>query len=38
MIPENDAIDLDLSIEDAFKLIVSGGMVAPDQLPIRSKV
>jgi len=28
MVPENDVIDLDLSVEDAFKLVVSGGMVS----------
>jgi len=32
MIPEAEAIVLDLTIEDAFKLIVSGGMVSPEHL------
>ncbi len=30
MIPEEDMISLDMSVEDAFKLVVSGGMVSPD--------
>jgi uncharacterized membrane protein len=30
MIPEEDIISLDMSVEDAFKLVVSGGMVSPD--------
>lgn len=31
MVPEKDAIPLQLTIEDAFKLIVSGGVVSPDR-------
>ncbi len=30
MVPEDDVTLLEMSIEDAFKLIVSGGMVTPD--------
>lgn len=30
VIPEEEAIDLSMSIEDAFKVIVSGGIVAPN--------
>ena len=30
MIPENDVIDLDISVEDAFKLLISGGMVSAE--------
>lgn len=29
-IPENDVIDLSMSIEDAFKLLISGGIVSPN--------
>jgi uncharacterized membrane protein len=28
MVPEHDVIDLELSAKDAFKLVVSGGMVS----------
>jgi uncharacterized membrane protein len=28
--PETEVIDLNLSVEDAFKLVISGGIVAPD--------
>jgi uncharacterized membrane protein len=31
LIPENEVIILDMSIEDAFKLIVSGGIVSPPE-------
>ena len=30
MLPEEDVVDLNISVEDAFKLIVSGGMVTHD--------
>lgn len=30
VVPEEDVINLDLSIEDAFKLIISGGIVSPN--------
>lgn len=29
IVPEEDVIDLDLSIEDAFKVLISGGIVSP---------
>jgi uncharacterized membrane protein len=29
LVPENDLIALDMTVEDAFKLIASGGMVVP---------
>ncbi|MBI3398538.1 MAG: DUF502 domain-containing protein [Deltaproteobacteria bacterium] len=31
LIPEKDVIPLDMSVEDAFKLIISGGMVSPEK-------
>ena len=30
MVPEADVINLDMSVEEAFKLLISGGMVSPD--------
>ena len=30
MVPDTDVIDLDMSVEDAFKLLISGGMISPD--------
>jgi uncharacterized membrane protein len=30
IVPEEDVIDLDLSIEDAFKVLISGGIVSPN--------
>jgi len=30
LIPEKDVIPLDMSVEDAFKLIITGGMVGPE--------
>jgi uncharacterized membrane protein len=30
MVPESDVIDLDMSVENAFKLLISGGMVSSD--------
>ncbi len=31
MIPEDSVTDLEMSVEDAFKLIISGGMIAPSE-------
>lgn len=33
MVPEEDIVNVDISIEDAFKLILSGGMVHPNSTP-----
>lgn len=33
MIPESDVIDLVMSVEDAFKLLISGGMISTDSTP-----
>jgi len=30
MVPEADVINLDMSVEEAFKLLISGGMISPD--------
>lgn len=32
MVPEEEVINVDISVEDAFKLILSGGMVSPNSL------
>ncbi|MDJ0727315.1 MAG: DUF502 domain-containing protein [Prochloraceae cyanobacterium] len=33
MIPEEEAIELSMSIEDAFKVLISGGIVSPNNKP-----
>ncbi len=33
IVPENDVVDLSMSIEDAFKIVVSGGIVTPSFSP-----
>jgi uncharacterized membrane protein len=35
MVPESDVIDLDMSVEDAFKLLISGGMISTGSNPNR---
>ena len=35
MMPIKDAIELDMSVEDAFKLIISAGVVTPETLSIK---
>jgi uncharacterized membrane protein len=35
MVPESDVIDLEMSVEDAFKLLISGGMISADSNPDR---
>ncbi|MBW1690129.1 MAG: DUF502 domain-containing protein [Deltaproteobacteria bacterium] len=32
LVPEEDLTVLDMSVEDAFKLLISGGLVSPDEL------
>ena len=34
LIPEEDLIDVDLSVEDAFKLVMSAGLVTPETVPL----
>lgn len=36
IVPESDVINLDMPVEDAFKLIISGGIVSPDWANVRS--
>ena len=37
MIPKKDAIELQMSVEEAFKLVISGGVVTPENLKIKEK-
>ncbi len=32
LVPEEDVIQLDMTVEEAFKLVMSGGIVTPDQI------
>ncbi|MFB3118831.1 MAG: DUF502 domain-containing protein [Myxococcota bacterium] len=34
LIPEGDLIDVDMSVEDAFKLVMSAGLVTPENVPL----
>ncbi|ANV83788.1 hypothetical protein AWQ21_04970 [Picosynechococcus sp. PCC 7003] len=38
MVPENDVINLSMSIEDAFKVLISGGIVSPEAESERKSV
>ena len=31
MVPEDEIINMDMTVEEAFKLIISGGIVAPQE-------
>lgn len=35
IVPQQDAIDIDISIEDAFKVLISGGIVSPETPTIK---
>jgi uncharacterized membrane protein len=35
--PKKDAFELDISVEDAFKLVISAGVVTPNSVKINSK-
>jgi uncharacterized membrane protein len=37
MIPKKDAVELQMSVEEAFKLVISAGVVTPDNLKIKEK-
>ena len=37
MIPKKDAIELQMSVEEAFKLVISAGVVTPENLKIKDK-
>jgi len=36
IVPESDAIEVDVSIEDAFKILISGGIVSPADIETRN--
>ena len=38
IVPEKDAINLAISIEDAFKVLISGGIVSPETIPADESV
>ena len=35
IVPQSEAMNIDISIEDAFKVLISGGIVSPDTPPIK---
>jgi uncharacterized membrane protein len=35
IIPKKDAIELKMSVEEAFKLVISAGVVTPDTIKIK---
>ena len=37
MIPKKDALELQMSVEEAFKLVISAGVVTPENLKIKEK-
>tara|TARA_B100000989_G_scaffold104779_1_gene76768 strand:- start:719 stop:1348 length:630 start_codon:yes stop_codon:yes gene_type:complete len=37
LIPKKDAFELDISVEDAFKLVISAGVVTPNSVRIKDK-
>ena len=34
LVPDEDLIEIDMSVEDAFKLVMSAGLVTPETLPV----
>ena len=38
LIPKKDAFELDISVEDAFKLVISAGVVTPNSVKIKDKI
>jgi uncharacterized membrane protein len=36
VVPQEEALDLDISIEDAFKILISGGIVSPEMPAVKS--
>ena len=37
LIPKKDAFELDISVEDAFKLVISAGVVTPNSVKLKDK-
>jgi uncharacterized membrane protein len=38
VVPQQEAIDLDISIEDAFKVLISGGIVSPEMPGVKAPI
>lgn len=38
VVPQTEAIDIDISIEDAFKVLISGGIVSPEMPGVKASV
>ncbi|MEN9517917.1 MAG: hypothetical protein RLZZ381_505 [Cyanobacteriota bacterium] len=36
VVPQREALDIDISIEDAFKILISGGIVSPEMPEVKS--
>ncbi len=37
MMPKKDAYELNMSVEEAFKLVISAGVVTPENLKVKEK-
>jgi uncharacterized membrane protein len=37
MMPKKDVFELDMGVEEAFKIVISAGVVSPDSLNIKDK-
>lgn len=37
LIPEKEVIPLEMSVDDALKMVISGGIVSPENLPLKTK-
>jgi uncharacterized membrane protein len=37
VVPEEDVIDVDITVEDAFKIVMSAGLVTPDALLVNRR-
>ena len=37
MMPKKDVFELDMAVEEAFKIVISAGVVSPDSLNIKDK-
>jgi uncharacterized membrane protein len=38
VVPQQEVIDIDISIEDAFKVLISGGIVSPEMPGVKSTI
>lgn len=37
LIPEKEVIPLEMSVDDALKMVISGGIISPENLPLKTK-